>query len=109
MNLEKLKQAIEITKLLDGECALDSCPVKVGDKVFIRTVTLYYTGKIKALANGFITLDDAAWIADTGRFHDFLKEGKANEVEPFIDPVHIPVSSVIDMTEWKHPLLKEQK
>jgi hypothetical protein len=30
-------------------------------------------------------LEDAAWIADTGRFADALKSGKFNEVEPFPD------------------------
>lgn len=110
MNIEKLKQAIEITKLLgeDGVCVSDF-PIAVGDSCFIRTVTLYYTGKVKKVCGPFITLEKAAWIPDTGRFSDFLKEGKANEVEPFINDVHIPMGSIIDITAWTHKLPQDQK
>lgn len=109
MNLEKIKQGIELAKLLDGETSLEKYPFSVGDKVFIRTVTLYYTGEIISIQSGFLTLKDAAWVCDTGRFADFLKEGKANEVEPFIENVHIPLGSVIDISKWTHKLFREQK
>jgi len=82
---------------------------RVGDKVFIRTVTLYYTGRVKDVYSDAVVLDDAAWIADTGRFYDFLKKGTPNEVEPFPDPVTVPLGSIIDHTEWKHELLRTQK
>lgn len=109
MNLEKIKQGIELAKLLDGEITHSEYPFKVGDKVFIRTVTLYYTGEIIAIQSGFLTLKDAAWICDTGRFADFLKEGKANEVEPFIENVSVPLGSVIDISKWPHKLFRDQK
>jgi len=109
MNIEQLKQALEITKLLNGESCLTDFPEPVGQNIFIRTVTLYYTGKLKNVCGNFLTLEKAAWIADTGRFYDFLKEGKANEVEPFIDDVHIPLSSIIDVTKWNKQLPQEQK
>ncbi len=111
MNIEKIKQSIELAKLLDGVESGSSSdyPFKVGDKVFIRTVTLYYTGEIVNILNGFLTLRNAAWIADTGRFGDFLKEGKANEVEPFIEDVHVPLGSIIDVSAWTHKLFREQK
>lgn len=109
MNIEQLKQAIDISKLLNGESCLTDFPMKVGEKVFMRTVTLYYTGEIKAICGQFLTLKKVAWIPDTGRFNDFLKTGKANEVEPFEDDVHIPLSSLIDITIWKHALPQDQK
>lgn len=109
MNLEKIKQAIELTKLLDGESCVTDFPIEVGTSVFIRTVTLYYTGRVKKVCGQFLTLENAAWIPDTGRFYDFLKEGKANEVEPFQDDVHIPLGSLIDVTKWNHKLPQEQK
>lgn len=84
-------------------------PLSVGDKIFIRTVTLYYTGQIKKICGQFVTLEKAAWIPDTGRFYDFLKEGKADEVEPFVSDVHISMGSIIDLTEWTHKLPQEQK
>jgi hypothetical protein len=109
MNIEKIKQVIELSKLLDGESCVSDFPIETGKNVFIRTVTLYYTGKLKKVCGQFLTLENAAWIADTGRFYDFLKEGKANEVEPFQRDVHIPLSSLIDVTEFGHKLPSEQK
>jgi len=84
-------------------------PLAIGENVFIRTVTLYYTGKIKNISERFVTLSNAAWIADTGRFADFLKKGIANEVEPYVDDVHIPIGSMIDVTLFQHELLVVQK
>lgn len=84
-------------------------PFKVGEKVFIRTVTLYYTGEITAITGNWITLSTAAWIADTGRFHQFLTEGKCNEYEGFPDQVHIPLGAIIDVSLWRHQLFQGQK
>lgn len=84
-------------------------PYKVGDKVFIRTVTLYYTGEIIQVKGDWITLKKASWIADTGRFFDFLKEGKCSEYESFQKDVSIPMQSIIDITEWTHGLFEGNK
>lgn len=109
---------IEIDKLTIGEIKqitnlfnqkAEAFPYKIGDKVFIRTVTLYYLGRINNIIGEWIILDGASWIADTGRFYDFLKDGKCNEYESFIDHVCVPMGSVIDITEWKHDLFKGQK
>src|SRR3990167_584078 len=81
----------------------------VGKSYFIRTVTHHYTGKCVKVTPTWIELHDAAWIADDGRFHDFLKTGNAHEVEPFVHPVRIPVGAIIDVTEWQHALPRAQK
>jgi glutamate synthase domain-containing protein 2 len=58
----------------------------IGEKVFIRTVTMHFTGRIKAILQttgvGFLLLEDAAWIASDGRFTQAINEGKLDEVEP---------------------------
>lgn len=84
-------------------------PFIVGKKYFIRTVTLYYTGELKEIYADALVLEKASWIPGTGRFYDFLKNGTPNEVEPFVDPVIIPMGSIVDATEWQHKLLKDQK
>ena len=84
-------------------------PLTVGRNYFLRTVTMYYTGKLIELHPECLVLDNAAWIADCGRFYDFLKTGKASEVEPFTKPVYIPLSALVDATEWEHALLSAQK
>lgn len=108
MNIEQVK-GIELAKLLEGGTCISDFPEPIGQNVFIRTVMLYYTGQIKKVCGGFVTLEKAAWIADTGRFHDFLKEGVANQVEPFIDDVHVSLGSIIDVTKFTKRLPCEQK
>ena len=112
MNLDELTYGqIKELKMLFGKPTKPKAtlPLEVGQNYFIRTVTLYYTGKLKALYPDALVLSDAAWVADTGRFYNFLKEGKVNEVEPFVDDVIIPLGSVIDVTAWHHKLLRVQK
>ena len=70
---------------------------------------MYYTGKIINLIGKWIILDEAAWISDTGRFHDFIKDGICHEYEGFIDQVSVPIDSIIDITIWKHNLFRGQK
>jgi hypothetical protein len=74
-----------------------------------KKVTLYYTGLLVSVTDSDVVLEDAAWIADTGRFHDALKTGELNEVEPFVDQVIILRAGIIDLTEWQHDLPKVQK
>ena len=55
----------------------------VGKSYLIRSVTMYYTGRLASVTDTDLVLEDAAWIADTGRFATALKTGELNEVEPF--------------------------
>jgi hypothetical protein len=89
-------------------------PYPVGKPVFIRTVTMNYTGKLVACNPGELVLEDAAWIADMGiRMSEFLKgQSKFNsdtEVEPFLHSVIIPRNAIIDITEWEGDLPKEPR
>lgn len=80
-------------------------PVRVGNTVFIRTVTLYYTGIITSVSKEEIVLKDAAWIASTGRWNAALKTGVLEEVEPYPDGSLVSVNrgAVIDVCDWRHP------
>lgn len=51
-------------------------PYTVGTTYIIRTVTMYYTGRLQSVWPGELVLSDAAWIADTGRFSTALSTGK---------------------------------
>jgi hypothetical protein len=84
-------------------------PIRVGNSVFIRAVTMYYTGCIIAITKDEIVLDDAAWIADTGRFSDGLKSGNFNEIEPYTGPVAIGRGAIVDVTSWPHDLPRVRK
>jgi hypothetical protein len=84
---------------------------KKQDCVFIRTVTHYYTGELVRMDRQWMVLKQAAWIADTGRFAEFLSRGDASEVEPYPDnaEVHIGIGAVVDWIHWPHPLPRVQK
>ena len=61
-------------------------PYQTGEPYFIRTVTHIYTGRLTCVYPQELVLTDCAWIADTGRFADSLKDlSKLQEVEPFPD------------------------
>jgi hypothetical protein len=87
---------------------LSSIGDMVGKKYFFRTVTYHLTGRVTGCFGSILELEDAAWIADSGRFMDAIKGGKLNEVEP-VGRAYINLSSVTDFFPWKHDLPKEQK
>ena len=85
--------------------------LEIGKSYFVRGVTHYYTGRLIAVTETDLVLEDAAWIADTGRFATAMKEGpaKLNEVEPFFRPAIVSRAAIVDITEWPHALPSEQK
>jgi hypothetical protein len=100
----------QINSLLKGGDSTQS-PYNIGKNYFIRTVTHYLTGKLLRVTAKELVLKDAAWIADTGRFMQAIRDGKLNEVEPYPDNQELIVGrgSIIDAVEWTHVLPREQK
>lgn len=80
---------------------------EVGKSYFIRSVTYHYTGRCTQVTDQWIELEDAAWIADDGRFNEFLVTGKAQEVEPYPNKIRLLIGSILDITEWIHPLPRQ--
>ena len=83
-------------------------PFEVGKAYFIRTVTFHLTGRVRAITGKFLLLDDAAWIAESGRFADAIERGVLNEVEPLGEWM-VNVDSITDAGPWRHPLPMVQK
>lgn len=110
MDIENLTlgQLREIQSLC-GTKTTNKNPFKIGEKYFIRTATYFHLGRLKEITGKWLILEEACWIADTGRFFEFLKDGKCNEYEAFQDDVLIPVDSIIDVTKWRHELFKGNK
>ncbi len=100
---QKIKQQLgedsfkEITALQD----------MVGEKFFFRTVTYHLTGRVKKVIGNIIELENAAWIADSGRFMQAIKNGELKEVEP-VGRAYINIDSVTDFFPWKHALPEKQ-
>lgn len=101
---EKLKKQLgedsfkEIVSLVD----------MVGEKFFFRTVTYHLTGRVKRVIGSILELENAAWIADSGRFMNAIKDGTLNEIEP-VGRAYVNINSVTDFFPWKHPLPEKQK
>jgi len=110
MDLDNLTlgQIKQLKNLFGNETALEN-PYKIGEKYAIRTVTMIYVGKLKAVFHNELVLSDCAWVADTGRFYNFLAEGKADEVEPMPGDVVVGRGALVDAAIWQHDLLRVQK
>ena len=72
------KQTVEKAQVTDH-------PYQIGKVYLIRTVTMIDTGRLVRVTEHELVLEDACWIADTGRFSDSLKSLNFNEMEPFPD------------------------
>lgn len=124
--LEELEKAISLLKgqdidalkhalMLIGEpiASAEQAPLvggffEIGKCYFIRTVTLYQVGRVVAISGQFLKLEDASWIADTGRFSAALKSGEFSEIEP-VGESYINISSIIDSFPWPHKLPESVK
>lgn len=108
MTLGELRQ---IASMFNASLVGDDSHWKVGENYFLRTVTHYLTGRLEKITAQDLVLVDAAWIADTGRFHEFLRTGIASEVEPYPDGVLVIVGrgSLVDGALWHHALPREVK
>lgn len=80
----------------------DNSAWEIGANYLIRTVTMIDTGRLVAITAQELLLEDAAWIADTGRFADAVEKAEFGEVEPFpVGRVILGRGSIIDAVKIK--------
>lgn len=109
MRINKMDE-LKIIKALLGVPSADSeSAFRVGECLYIQSPTYHVTGRVSEIKGGFLTLVDAAWIADSGRFKQAIDNGELMEVEPVSVPVRVNLSQIIYAYDWKHPLPREQK
>lgn len=114
IDIDKLTigEAKQLRKLIDcssGAKKGKTHSFEIGKAYFIRTVTHYYTGRVVAVTASDLVLDDAAWVADSGRFHETLRDGKLKEVEPMPNGTIVGRGAIVDAAPWAHALPKEAK
>lgn len=123
INIEELtlRQIREIQKLLNpmpdcvaGELvSLRSTHTNypVGKNVIVRTVTMIYTGRLEDVTDSDLVLVDCSWIPETGRFMQFVAEGKVRECEPYPDGLQVFINrgALLDMCELRKELPRSQK
>jgi len=103
MNIEDLtlKQIREVASMCGGQ-VVDNSAWELGQNYLIRTVTMIDTGKLVAVTQHELVLEDAAWVADTGRFTQAVASAEFGEVEPFpTGRVIIGRGAVIDAVRIK--------
>lgn len=101
---EKLKDQLTEEEKIDYTGLNDL----VGKKFFFRTVTYHLVGLVTNVMGNFLILENASWVADSGRFMNALKNGTLSEVEP-CGIAFINLSTVVDFFPWNNPLPKDQK
>lgn len=105
--LELLLSLLDDDKTIQTEIAKSTEGVRGAH--IIRTVTHTYTGNIVAETSEYFQLNSAAWIADSGRWMNAIKDGTLDEVEPMGDGVYIAKGAIVDITPWNHDLPSTQK
>ena len=85
-------------------------PYKVGKNYLVRTVTMIYSGHLKAVFDAELVLDKCCWIAETERWMQAVAESKFREVEPYPakEEVIIGRGAILDAVQLK-VLPTEQK
>ena len=104
---------IELSELIEAcggsKIGTQELPFEIGQQYLIRTVTLFHTGRVKAIVGHFLILESAAWIADTGRFSECVSKCECGEVEPFKGYVFVNADTIVDATVWSGVLPTEKK
>ena len=103
-----LKEIREIAAIANPQTS--SHPWEIGKIYLIRTVTMVDVGRVVAVYPTEIVLEEACWVADSGRFANALLTGEVGESEPFPSGrVIVGRGSVIDAAIWNFPPLRTQK
>lgn len=77
----------------------------VGETVFLRAVNFHYIGTVSKVTPGWLELQDASWVAYSGRFGDALRAGPPRGWESeYMGSVRIPLGAISDATTWQHTL-----
>ena len=100
----KKELVIELLKLIDenGKQENSSEWLEVGTNYLIRSVTMIYTGKLKRIYDDYLLLEKGAWIPETERWMNTLKECKFKEVEPYPNDLIVFKNAILDITEIKN-------
>jgi hypothetical protein len=108
LNLRKLTNTNNISeknsKSSIVEAFMSPIPFKIGKTYIFRTVNMCNIGKVINIVGNFIELDDdAVWVAESGKWEDFLSKGKTTttRIDKFNTIVGINANMIVDYAEWK--------
>ena len=77
--------------------------LKLGNNYMVETVTKYFIGELVSITDCDLVLASAAWVADTGRYHEAVMNCKFPnnaEIEPYKDKVIVNRKSIVAVVPW---------
>lgn len=78
----------------------------VGHCYFVQSCTKDWVGRLVSVNGPYaVTLEDAAWVADSGRLHVFVRDGTAPKME--IEPVGVVCVQWVNWIPWDHDTFTE--
>jgi hypothetical protein len=82
---------------------------EAGKCYFVRTDTDHWVGRLVSVDGPYtLTLEDFAWVANSGRLGEFLARGSAPQMEIEAAPDGMTVTvNWRAVLSWPHPLLRE--
>jgi hypothetical protein len=77
---------------------------EIGEQYFVQTITNYWLGTVAAVDGSVVTLRQAYWIADTGRFGEFTSglPCKKMKYEVLAAPVQINLDGALTVMPYPH-------
>ncbi len=112
---EKEMDKLKLVELILGLSSEEKKPESTSEsflevnKVYaFRTVTMIYTGRLKAISTQELLVDECAWIPETERWMDFAATGAHKEAEPYTKPVVIMRGALLDVTELPKTITKQK-
>lgn len=78
----------------------------LGENYFVQTCTKDWVGRLISVEGPYtLTLEDASWIAESGRLHIFVRDGKVEGME--VEPVGVVCVQWVNWIPWPHELFTE--
>lgn len=84
------------------------CPFILGKAYLIRTVTYHMVGKIERISGNFLVLEDASWVADSGKFSTAIAKGELSEIE-YVGDAIVSMPAIVDAFPYNHKTPKDSK
>lgn len=108
MNSKLVEKLLEMALQGEEKGLSNELPFEIGEAYLIRTVTYHVLGRVKEIKGSFLVLDEASWVADSGRFSVALEKGELNEVE-YVGRAIVNFNAIADAYPWPKKLPKETK
>ena len=87
-------------------------PWKIGESYYFRLATYAWVGRVVSVGPNEICLEDAAFVADSGRFSSAMKKGLLQESQSEIEPVGEAIlgrGALVDSCPYRHELPTQVK